>query len=86
VKGCIPEAVSPMIASRLKPRKPFPVSMILLSSGPLESVADSASATASMEAVLPQYPKIEHITVPPQFSVFLCSYMDRKNKKGASVR
>ena len=46
--------------------------MILLSSGPLESVADNAPATASMEAVDPQYPKIEHIT--GSSSNFLLSY------------
>ena len=50
VKGCIPSGVSPIMARRLKPREPFPVFRILLSSGPLEIVLESISSTLSGSA------------------------------------
>ena len=64
-KGCMPSGVSPMIESRLKPRYPWPVSIRRLSSGPLEMVLASISATTAGSACPLQYASIEHIFYLP---------------------
>ena len=61
VKGCMPDGVSPIMERRWNPMIPLPFLMILVASGPRDTVALNASLNLSIEIPLPVSTIIEHI-------------------------